>query len=100
VCCNYVAQTDFVRGDANGDGGFDIADAIFTLSELFAAGAPSQCDDATDSNDDGNKDIGDAVYTLSALFTFGSPLPPAPHPLCGIDPTADSLDCDTYVPCP
>ncbi|MCA8958990.1 MAG: dockerin type I repeat-containing protein [Planctomycetes bacterium] len=82
------------RGDANGDGDFDIADAVFTLSALFVAGStPPGCEDAADSNDDGNVDIADAVFTLSALFVVGAPPPPPPHPDCGEDPSADSLEC-------
>jgi hypothetical protein len=40
----------FIRGDANADTGVDIADAIFTLSYLFAKGTPPSCLDAADAN--------------------------------------------------
>lgn len=92
----------FRRGDANGDAGYDISDAIFTLSALFVPGAlqPS-CEDAADSNDDGGVDVSDAVFTLSALFVAGSPEPPAPALTdCGTDPSLDPLGCASYTICP
>ncbi|MCA8960311.1 MAG: hypothetical protein KDC38_07345 [Planctomycetes bacterium] len=88
------------RGDSNGDGLFDIADAIFSLATLFIMGSPDPgCLDAADANDDGVFDISDAIYTLSALFTAGPP-PPAPHPECGIDETGDLLGCAEPGICP
>ncbi len=90
----------FVRGDANTDGTFNIADAIFTLSHLFNAGPAAACSDAADANDDGTVDISDAVYMLQNLFAEGPAIPP-PHPGCGTDPTgaADGLDCAEYQHC-
>lgn len=92
----------FRRGDVNADGGFDVSDAVFTLAALFTPGSPSPtCADAGDANDDGGFDVSDAVFSLAALFTPGSPSPPAPGPSdCDEDPTADSLECDTYDVCP
>lgn len=92
---------EFIRGDANGDGGFDISDAVFTLAALFTPGAASPtCEDSADANDDGTTDISDAVFTLAALFTPGAASPSAPHPGCGEDPSMDTLDCGEYMPCP
>ena len=92
----------FQRGDCNGDGSTNIADAIFHLLVLFpAAGVPPApvCRDACDSNDDGGLDIADAISTLVALF--GAPPIPLPEPLaCGVDPTADALSCLQYAGCP
>ncbi len=97
----------FIRGDCNNDGGFDISDAVSLLSSLFVPGSPSPvCADAADSNDDGGVDISDAVYKLSALFVPGSPSPAAPNPNCGEDPTEDppgsggDLGCDQFDACP
>lgn len=92
----------FERGDANADGQFDIADTIFLLDFLFPIGTvnPPTCDDSADVNDDGNIDIADAVRTLDSLFAIGAPVPiPAPAGQCGLDPTADLLDCETFLPC-
>ncbi len=83
----------FRRGDANLDGGFDVADPVAVLAVLFS-GAPSPtCVDAADANDDGAIDLGDPITMLGALFGGDAP-PAAPGPTsCGIDPTPDSLDC-------
>ncbi|MBI4605977.1 MAG: hypothetical protein HY721_28770, partial [Planctomycetes bacterium] len=82
----------FVRGNSNGEGGIDIADAISLLAYLFLGGKAPPCEDAADSNDDGRLDLSDATYTLNYLFLGGSaPKPPFPQP--GTDPTADGLRC-------
>ena len=85
-------EWSFVRGDANGDGDFNIADPVFILGFLFSGG-PGPCLDAMDVNDDGMNNIADAVAGLDSLFGAGGTSPPAPFPTCGTDPTADALDC-------
>ena len=89
---------EFVRGDCNADGGFNIADSIFLLAALFSGGPAGTCLDSCDANDDGGINIADAIYALAALFSGG----PAPTPTsCGIDPTdTDPLDCASFPPCP
>lgn len=82
----------FRRGDANGDGKHDLADAISILAYLFVDGDAPQCMDAVDANDSGNIDLADAVRVLEYLFSDAEDLPP-PFPDCGMDPTADDLDC-------
>ena len=94
-----IEEKPFIRGDINADGGFNIADAIYLLDELFAMGPPSLCDRASDANDDGGKNISDAIYVLANLFSMG-PNPPAPFPGCGIDPTPDGFTCASFPPCP
>ena len=85
-------QETFVRADANGQDGVDIADPISLLTYLFSGGTQPACDDAADANDDGTLDISDALYTLSYLFIGGAaPLPPFPE--AGTDPTPDTLGC-------
>ncbi|HAK93633.1 MAG TPA: hypothetical protein DCM87_01150, partial [Planctomycetes bacterium] len=88
----------FLRGDANGNGRVDFADATFVLEFLFARGAAPACEDAADANDSGRIDIADAVMLLVHLFGGGGPLP-APAGACGADPTADTLSCETYGHC-
>ena len=88
----------FTRGDDNGDGTIDVADPVYNLSYQFSNG-PTLCLDAQDTNDDGAVDIGDPVYNLSYQFSSG-PIPPAPFGACGVDPTADALDCAGTVVCP
>lgn len=81
----------FNRGDANQDGGFDISDPITMLGFLFSNGSVP-CVLACDANDDNSVDIADAVYCLSGLFGSGAQ-PPAPHGVCGVDPTPGLLTC-------
>ncbi len=88
----------FVRGDANSSNSLDIADAIFLLSHLFAAGPAPGCKDAGDANDDGGLDIGDAIKILGHLFGQTGPLP-VPFGACGPDATTDLLGCERYPHC-
>ncbi len=81
----------FIRGDANDDGAFDVADPVTILGHLFQS-ASVNCRSALDSNDDESLNIADAVHALAALFSAGAP-PTAPYPSCGADPTPGGLDC-------
>jgi hypothetical protein len=77
-------------GDANGDGGKDLSDAIYGLSFLFQGGPPlaelcsptgpkaPECAVKTgDVNGDGSIDLSDTVYLLGFLFQGGlAPVPP------------------------
>ncbi len=93
------SDADFMRGDCNGDGVFQISDAVALFSELFSGGPVGPCDDACDVNDDGNKDIADGIYALSSLFSGGAD-PSSPFDQCGSDPTADALGCASFSACP
>ncbi|MGE3164399.1 MAG: hypothetical protein AB7O52_05815 [Planctomycetota bacterium] len=89
----------FKRGDCNNDGGFNIADAVYLLGNLFPGANPPNvlnCRDACDGNNDGGLNIADAVAILAALF--GSPAVPLPPPfgMCGLDTGMDALDCVNY----
>lgn len=90
---------EFVRGDCNDDGAFDISDVIFVLSVLFTGGLPSNCEEACDGNDDGMIDISDGIRMLSALFVAGSPPLPPPS-ACAPDTDGDPISCDEYGGCP
>ncbi|MCA8961771.1 MAG: dockerin type I repeat-containing protein [Planctomycetes bacterium] len=93
------SDPQFVRGDANGDGSFNIGDAVFLLTYVFGGGVAPSCLDAGDANDDGALNVGDPITILSALFSMGTtPLPPFPD--CGSDPTSDALPCTDFAPCP
>ncbi|HIA27890.1 MAG TPA: hypothetical protein EYN79_07200 [Planctomycetes bacterium] len=92
---------EFIRGECNDDGSVNIADAIQLLAFLFPAGPPSTptCLDACDANDDALLNIADAIALLAALF--GNPAVPLPEPAtCGVDPTADTLECSSFSACP
>jgi hypothetical protein len=88
----------FIRGDANSDGFFNIADPVFILDNLFSGGPIPSCEEAADINDDGVRNIADAIYSLDNLFGNGSP-PAAPFPECGVDTNPPGLSC-TSSGCP
>jgi hypothetical protein len=91
------AGVRFRRGDANGDGDWNLADPITILGYLFAD-RPVECEKAADANGSGGVDIADAVYSLAYDFAGGPP-PPAPYPDCGRD-DADALACERHASCP
>ena len=93
LCVSSLIGQEFVRGEANGDGMVDLADAVFILNAIFAPGSPlPSCDDAADANDSGEITISDPVYILLYLYCDGPP-PPLPFPAAGEDPTEDELGC-------
>jgi hypothetical protein len=87
----------FARGDCNVDRAVDLSDAVMVLQHLFGSRQVS-CRDACDVNDSGALDIGDAVALLSYLYGGGTAVPP-PFGTCDDDPTADSLECQTFSAC-
>mgnify|MGYP002638734272 CR=1 FL=1 len=90
----------FMRGDSNDDGTMNIADAIYSLQNLFVGGPSPTCLDAGDVNDDGLIDISDVISSINYIFAGGQ-APPAPFPSCGIDETgSDPFDCAVYAHCP
>ena len=85
----------FIRGDANGDGKFDIADPIATLGFLFHSRSEDvKCQDGADTDDDGILTITDTIAALQFLFHAQASMkaPGVAYPW--FDPTPDSLDCD------
>ena len=91
--------TPFRRGDADGVGQVDLTDGVFLLNFLFLNGPAPPCFDAADVNDDGELNITTGVFLFNFLFVSG-PIPPEPGSMaCGIDETADDIDCATYDNC-
>jgi len=89
----------FRRGDSNADSNIDLSDPIHTLFYAFTGGVQPPCLDACDSDDSGEIDVSDVIFTLSYIF-LGGEVPPDPGPyLCGPDPTADGLTCESYPFC-
>ncbi|HIA28410.1 MAG TPA: hypothetical protein EYN79_09940 [Planctomycetes bacterium] len=90
--------TFFIRGDIDGNGVHDLSDPVKILNYLFLAGPQPECMKSADCNDNGSVDLADPVYLLDWLYTAG---PALPDPLdeCGLDPTEDTLICDTYPGC-
>ena len=94
-----LREVRFRRGDTNADGDVNLTDALTLLRALFAGEADVLvCDKSADSDDSGTLTISDALYLLLHLFR-GGPAPGAPFETCGVDPTADSLSCDSYPAC-
>lgn len=89
----HVPPPRFRRGDANGDGLFNLMDAIDLLESIFLSPTPPSCGDRLDVNDDGALGILDAVALLTWLYLNGPP-PGSPHLDCGEDPTPDTLGCN------
>ena len=92
---------EFTRGDANADGVFDFADAVFALQYLFVDGEEPSCMDAADSNDDEKVDVADAAMILARLFAGADRLPD-PFGECGYDTTQslNKLRCASFAACP
>ena len=90
--CDLTIPRPFIRCDSDLGGNITISDAINVLSYLFASYATT-CTDAMDCNDSGAINIADPVMLLNFLFGTG-PLPSAPYPNAGQDPTPDNLDCN------
>ncbi|PJE64166.1 MAG: hypothetical protein COU90_04145 [Candidatus Ryanbacteria bacterium CG10_big_fil_rev_8_21_14_0_10_43_42] len=93
--CGNATELEFVRGDSNTDGDFNLSDTIRLLDVLFRGGDPLTCADAADANDDGLLDISDAVFILLVLFSDNEM--PLPFPDAGPDPTDDPLGCENYT---
>ena len=85
---------DFFRGDADGNGRINVADAVLIIQIVVGnLNAVYNCPDALDANDDGSANIADAVPVLRWVFQRGAALP-APFLGCGADPTDDDLGCE------
>lgn len=69
-CCNLA-------GDANNDGGVNVADAVFLINHVFKGGAAPPCLQEGDANGDGNPNVGDAVRLINYVFRGGE------APVCG-----------------
>ncbi len=70
---------EFTCGDANGDGGVDIADVVYLINYIFAGGPAPVTATAGDPNCDKSIDIADAVYLIQYIFG-GGPVPCAACP--------------------
>jgi hypothetical protein len=84
----------FLRGDSNGDGVIDIADAVRTLLGLFVRPGLLTCPDAADFDNSGTLEITDAINVLTHIFMRNVSWPRPPYPAFGVDWTGggDGLD--------
>jgi hypothetical protein len=88
----------FRRGDSDLNGALDITDAILNLSYQFVGDFEPPCLDALDWDDSGVIDVSDPIGSLTRQFLGGAPSPPPGSDTCGVDPTEDSLTCETGCP--
>jgi len=87
----------FVRGDVDGGGSRNLADAITILGHLFVGNVPPiVCRDAADIDDSGDLDLADPILLLQQLFVPGSGVVDPP---CAVDSTADALECAGGIWC-
>jgi len=69
-------DTSYVCGDANGDEGINVADAVYLINFIFKSGPEPNPSGAGDADCDGSLNIGDAVYLINYIFRSG------PEPCC------------------
>src|SRR5215510_8616182 len=74
-----LRATDFIRGDANGDGVISISDAHFINAFLFVGGPTPECGNSADTDDNNYVQLTDAVRILGYTF-LGQKPPVAPFP--------------------
>ncbi|MGE3165491.1 MAG: dockerin type I domain-containing protein [Planctomycetota bacterium] len=96
-----LSESQFRRGDSNGDSVVDLSDVIEIIDQLFPSSPPSppKCADAYDANDDGAINLADALSLLSYLFAGGA-APPEPFRSWEGDPTSDTLGCKSEIQVP
>jgi hypothetical protein len=63
----------YLCGDANGDGGVNVGDAVFLISYVFKGGPAPDPVCIGDANGDGDTNVGDAVYLIAYVFKGGPP---------------------------
>ena len=80
-----LEDSAFLLCDSNADGENTLADAIFTLRNLFLGDSPARCEAAMDCDSDGEITLSDSVFNLNYLFLAGD-APAAPFPGCATAP--------------
>lgn len=67
VSANTLAD-DLIAGDANGDGGINVSDAVYLINFIFVGGDPPVDVHAADVNDDCTVNVSDAVCIINYVF--------------------------------
>ncbi|MFW9842621.1 MAG: dockerin type I repeat-containing protein, partial [Candidatus Thorarchaeota archaeon] len=68
--------TGYECGDANGDAGISVADAVYVINYVFKGGPAPDPIQSGDANCDGTVNVSDAVYVITYVFKGG------PDPCC------------------
>jgi len=63
---------EYVCGDANGDKGVNVGDAVYVITYVFKGGAAPDPVEAGDASCDGTCNVGDAVYLVGYVFKGGA----------------------------
>lgn len=74
ILITYVA-VEFLRGDANSDGGLDMSDIMYIINDLFKSGPAPASYDAADVNFDETYNILDAEFLIRYFYKQGPPPP-------------------------
>ena len=65
----FIPSTIMIRGDVNGDGNVDLADAILCLQELIGS-SPGNIHSIADVNGDGKIGMAEAIYAMRKVAGF------------------------------
>jgi hypothetical protein len=65
---------EYICGDVNTDGQFNIGDVVYFIQFYFMQGPPSENPQAGDVNNDGKYNLQDIVYMLNRIFFGGDDL--------------------------
>ncbi len=69
----WQVECGIVCGDANGDSGTNVADAVFMINFIFKNGPEPGPICSMDANGDSSSNVGDAVYMINYVFNGGPP---------------------------
>ena len=76
TCTVVVGVPPYTKGDVNGDGDVDIADAVCIVNHIVGKPNATFFEDAADVNNDGDIDIADAVHIVNLIVGKISALAP------------------------
>jgi hypothetical protein len=66
-----TVEPAYLSGDANGDDGLDIDDAVYLIEFIFSGGAGPEPFDSGDADCSGTVDIDDVVFLIAYIFASG-----------------------------
>lgn len=67
-----IASGGYNCGDANGDGGLNVSDAVYIINYVFTGGAAPDPICVGNANGDSNVNVSDAVYIINHVFIGGA----------------------------